>query len=94
MSVNDAAPQSFLNSKAHQIVNPRGHAGSNGARTTVIRLPAGKATDFDHEQILAAFFEGFFGGWVFGPERLVLQLVRRRLVHFSRAWYMVLTHVV
>ena len=83
VNVLDIAPQSFLNSKAHTIVNPGGYAGgSNGARTIVVRLPASKPSASD-EQILADFVGGFFGGWVFAPERVVLQAVRRRLVNFS-----------
>ena len=83
ITVADAVPPSFLRSKAFSIVNPRGYAGSNDTRSVVIELPQSKASESD-EQILANFVEGFFGGWVFAPERLMLQALRRKLVNFSR----------
>jgi hypothetical protein len=49
----------------------------------VIDFPQTKGSQSD-ERILAYLIEGFFGGWVLTPERLVLQALRRRLVSFSR----------
>lgn len=66
-----------------KVVNPRRYVGHNDSRTVVIELPPSKAAWSD-EQILAGFVQGFFGGWVFTPERIILQTVRRRLVDFSR----------
>jgi len=82
VTVLHSAPPSFLNSKAYSIVNPKGHVGLLDTRTIVIELPPSKACR-SNEQILAEYIEAFFGGWVFTPERLVLQALHRRMVNFS-----------
>ncbi|CAI4212038.1 unnamed protein product [Parascedosporium putredinis] len=40
--------------------------------------------DVSDEVLLARFVNGFFGGLVIGPERLVLQTARMNLVHFTK----------
>ena len=83
VTATDTAPPSFFKSKAYTIVNPRGYTGSSDSRTIVIALPPQKASSSD-EQILSDFTNGLFRGRVFGPERCVLQLLRRNLTGFSR----------
>ncbi len=84
--VTDSSPASLLESRSYcSVVNPRGHIGRHDTRTIVVTLPASKAHCSD-EQILASFVKGFFGGWVFTPERLLFQFLRPSLVQFSRTW--------
>lgn len=75
-------PTSLLNSRAYATVNPRGLASRSDTRSVVIELPASKASQSD-EQILAEYVQAFFSGWVFAPERFVLQTLHMRLVRFS-----------
>ncbi|KAJ9624616.1 hypothetical protein H2204_010798 [Knufia peltigerae] len=82
-----AAPSSFLKSKTHlAVVNPRDHRGLTDSRSITFKLPPSRRSWSD-EQILATFVQGYFGGWVFTPERRLLGLVdcllRRQLVGFS-----------
>ncbi|KIW68691.1 hypothetical protein PV04_04615 [Phialophora macrospora] len=79
----DSAPPSYRKFKAYTVVNPRGYAGTHDSRSIVIDFPRAKGAQSD-EQILANLIEGFFGGWVLTPERLVLQTLRRKLVSFSQ----------
>jgi len=72
-----------MQSKTYQVVNPRNYVGLHDTRTMVIRLPPSKK-DWSDGQILASFVKGFFGGWVFTPERILFQVIRPSLVHFSR----------
>ena len=78
----EASPARF-ESKSFAVVSPRGHDRSHDTRSIVIELPKAKRFD-SKEKILAEFVEGFFGGWVFTPERTVLRVLRKRLVNFSR----------
>ncbi|KAL6251739.1 hypothetical protein RBB50_001949 [Rhinocladiella similis] len=80
-------PPSFLKSKTHLgIVNPRVHKGLIDSRSITFKLPPTRQSWSD-EQILATFVQGYFGGWVFTPERralgLLSSLLRRRVVGFS-----------
>lgn len=75
-------PTSLLKSHAYATVNPRGLASRLDTRSIVIELPPPKASRSD-EQILADYVQSFFSGWVFAPERFVLQTLRARLVRFS-----------
>ena len=71
------APSSFLNSSTFRLINPR----SCIAKSDVIRqiLTAGEVKGLDDEAILAAFTKGFFGGFVFYPEEVLLRLGAYRL---------------
>lgn len=48
-----------------------------------LRLPVA-AKGWSDEQVLARFTKGFFGGWVFRPERVALNIagLQRKLVNF------------
>ena len=64
-----------------QLVNPRGHLLAGDCRYTDLYVPP-KAALISDETLLAAFTRGFFGGGVFGPERLFLRLVRPASLYF------------
>lgn len=83
ITVVDHNPDSFLESRAHRsVANPRNYFALRDTRSVTIVLPPSKA-NWSDEQILANFVKGFFGGWVFTPERLVFQAARPDLVRFS-----------
>ncbi|KAJ9617129.1 hypothetical protein H2200_000850 [Cladophialophora chaetospira] len=69
VSVGEVGSASILESTAHAIVNPSGHARSPDVRSIVIELPPSKRSRSD-EEILAEYVDGFFGGWVFAPEQM------------------------
>lgn len=74
---------SFLNSQTcSAVVNPRRHKALSDTRSILLRLPLSKRENSD-EQILATFVKGFFGGWVFAPEGILLSAFQRNLVDFS-----------
>lgn len=77
-------PDSFTKSKTvTKIVNPRGFKSWNDSRSVTLRLPP-NSKGWSDEQVLARFTTGFFGGWVFGPERVALNVAgfQRKLVNF------------
>lgn len=88
VTVIDSDPPSLLESRTcRSVVNPRGYPGYHDTRTMMVILPEPKAHWTD-EQILASFVKGFFGGWVFTPERLLFQSLKIDLVRFSRTVYL------
>ncbi len=82
VTVTNTTSASYLESKSHCTVNPRNCTGLHDTRSIVVELPPTKRA-YSDEQILAAYIQGYFGGWVFAPERRALQLLRRRLVNFT-----------
>ena len=82
ITVIDNAPPVCVNSKAFATVNPCGYTGTHDSRTIVIS-PSPSRTSISDEQILSDLVRGVFGGWVFAPERWVLQALHRKLVGFS-----------
>ncbi|KIW12909.1 hypothetical protein PV08_08096 [Exophiala spinifera] len=83
----ESPPPSFVQSQTHlSVVNPRDHKGVTDSRSITFKLPPSRQSWSD-EQILATFVQGYFGGWVFTPERRLLGLLnillRRRIVGFS-----------
>lgn len=62
-----------------RLVNPRHHIFVGDTRHVDLHL----TKNVEDATILAAFVEGFFGGKVFAPERVVLQTVGKRLTSFS-----------
>jgi hypothetical protein len=70
---------SFAQSFAASAVNPDHHITVNDTRFVIVSVSNG----FSHEQILAKFLAGFFGGYVFAPERMALRLLRQQLVNFK-----------
>ena len=82
----DHIPSSFAQSTTvTKLINPKGCRSLDDSRSVTLRLPQG-AQRCSEEQVLARFTRGFFGGLVFGPERLALNVVaglqRRKLVDF------------
>jgi hypothetical protein len=83
VTVTNTVPASHLESKTHHtVVNPRRSTGLRDTRSIVVELPPTKRT-YSDEQTLAAYIQGYFGGWVFAPERRALQILHRRLVNFT-----------
>ena len=77
-------PASFAKSSTvTRIINPKGFRSWDDSRSVTLRLPP-SAKDWSDEQVLARFTRGFFGGWVFGPERVALNVagLQRKLVNF------------
>ena len=50
-----------------KIVNPKSHIGLEDSR--YIHLSAKEIGQLSDEEILARYLKGFFGGWIFTPER-------------------------
>jgi hypothetical protein len=74
---------SFLNSQTcSAVVNPRRYKALSDTRSILLRLPSSRR-QYSDEQILATFVKGFFGGWVFAPEGILLRAFQRTLVDFS-----------
>lgn len=83
VNVQQGADLSFLNSQTcSTVVNPRRYQARSDTWSIQLRLPTSKK-HYSDELILASFARGFFGGWVFAPEGLVLRALRLSLVHFS-----------
>jgi hypothetical protein len=70
----------------HHLVNPRNHISATDSRRIVLsRAEIGNLSD---EEILARFLRGFYGGWIFAPEKALIGVLRvfgRKLiaVHFT-----------
>jgi len=86
-------PQSLEDSATKKIiVNPDNHDCLDDSREA--RLVLDRA--LSDEQILAHFVKGFFGGWTFAPERIILRIAQIQLVQLAalkdmpvsqRVWY-------
>jgi hypothetical protein len=66
---DERIPQSFDQSLASKITNPKNHPPIHDTRHLSIRV----AKNLSDEEILAHFVKGFFGGFVFRPERSILR---------------------
>lgn len=63
-----------LTSPSLHIVNPRSHISATDSRKIILsKSEVGNLTD---EEILARFLRGFYGGWVFWPEKGVIAAFR------------------
>ncbi|QGA22081.1 hypothetical protein EYB26_009795 [Talaromyces marneffei] len=62
----------FLTSSSFEIVNPRNHITNTDKVVQV--LPASAIADLSDETVLALFSAGFFGGFIFGIERFLLNI--------------------
>jgi hypothetical protein len=83
ITTSDTASDSFRNSATIRgLVNPRGHTAWQDSRSTTLLVPPGAKVPTE-QALLSGFVRGFFGGRVFLPERLGLQLLRRRFVVFD-----------
>jgi|SRR5690242_7659535 len=72
-------PETFAHSFAVSVTNPNRHVTVDDTRSAIIPVPHG----LSHEQILAKFLSGFFGGYVFAPERSALRLFGKQIVNFK-----------
>ncbi|KAI8935570.1 hypothetical protein NX059_008139 [Plenodomus lindquistii] len=75
----ESIPDSLDHGQAVAIVNPKRHVQIQDSRHITIKIPQ----SISHEEILARFIQGFFGGHVFAPERSVLRTVRTEITHFA-----------
>ncbi|KAH7116748.1 hypothetical protein B0J11DRAFT_100244 [Dendryphion nanum] len=71
----------LADSKAMSKVNPHKYSSSDDSRHAYITLQL-SLTD---EEILARFVKGFFGGYVFTPERCLLRLVGKSITGFDQS---------
>jgi hypothetical protein len=63
-----------LTSPSLHIVNPRSHISATDSRKIILsKDEVGNLTD---EEILSRFLKGFYGGWVFWPEKGVIAAFR------------------
>lgn len=81
MKTANRIPDSFANSIAVSTVNPHRHITFDDSRSVIV--PVSKY--LTHEQILAKFLAGFFGGYVFAPEAIALRLLGKQFVNFKGA---------
>lgn len=79
VSSSNTISANFTRSKAVSIVNPHHHVTVNDSRCAIASVPIA----LSHEQILARFLVGFFGGYVFAPERAALRIMGKQLVKFA-----------
>lgn len=68
---NPVSPE-FLSSSSFKFVNPRHHVVATDK--VAQRFPAAAVSGLSDEQVLALFSRGFFSGFVFGFERLILRI--------------------
>lgn len=65
--------ESFATSHTYtELINPRHHAYATDSRSVTLKLPKGNAASCTDETLLNAALKGFFGGWIFTPERIGL----------------------
>jgi hypothetical protein len=69
------SPTSALSSSIHNTVNPRNHIGTEDSR--LIHLSKDEIRNLSDEEILERFLKGFFGGWIFTPERTLIASLNR-----------------
>ncbi|KAH9864456.1 hypothetical protein J1614_010390 [Plenodomus biglobosus] len=73
-----SVPASLSQGPALAIVNPNQHIPIHDSRQTTLQVPL----TLSHQEILARFTKGFFGGHVFAPERSILRLLHKEILHF------------
>ena len=67
ITITDTLSPTSVLSASLKIVNPKNHSFLADSRS--IRLLAQDIGKLSDEEILARFLKGFFGGWIFTPER-------------------------
>lgn len=76
ISSSSTIPKLLADSNTNRnIVNPNQHVHLDDSREVRLIL----SNSLSDEQILARFVNGFFGGWIFAPERTVLKTTRMHL---------------
>lgn len=79
---SDKVSERFSQSFAVSVVNPNHHITIDDTHSVDVSIP----DPVSHEEALASLLVGFFGGWVFAPERLALRLTRKPLVNLHGEW--------
>lgn len=64
---------SCASSPSFRIVNPRNHIAMKDSYS--INLAKHEIMNLNDEEILARFINGFFGGWIFTPERTLFAIL-------------------
>lgn len=72
-------PESLDQGSAVAIVNPNRHIPIHDSRHITVEI----SNTLKHEEILARFVRGFFGGRVFAPERSILRAMGTEILDFS-----------
>lgn len=86
------APESLRESATvRSLVNPQSRTITGDSRTIDIDV-SGRASQTKDEVLLSAFARGFFGGSVFGLERLALKIARPGLLNFPGSSNRTTTH--
>jgi hypothetical protein len=75
ISSSSEIPASLKHSKSTSITNPQNHIPITDTRSITLLLPR----HLSDEEILARFVGGFFGGYVFAPERTALKMIRKEI---------------
>lgn len=86
ISVYYDIPESFASSHTvRNLVNPNSHPLALDSRSITIR--GSKLSQLSDEVLLARFVKGFFGGWVFTPERHALKALNISAGPFPGQYY-------
>jgi hypothetical protein len=72
-------PNSLLHSAAVKITNPHNHVPIHDTRFLTVHV----SKSLTDEEILSRFVKGFFGGYVFKPERSLLEIARKEITNFE-----------
>jgi hypothetical protein len=59
-----------------KIINPRAYPQNSSTDSCLITLSKSEVRNLTDEEILARFLGGFFGGWIFMPEKGIISLFR------------------
>jgi hypothetical protein len=82
----DSIPSSFKNSNTlTTIINPRNHDGMVDTRSIYLSKKVIGDVISD-EELLARFLKGFFGGWIFYPEKNIITALSRFNITFGTAF--------
>ncbi|KAF2659469.1 hypothetical protein K491DRAFT_591039 [Lophiostoma macrostomum CBS 122681] len=80
ISVSRSTPETFRTSRSNaSIINPNAYPANNSSRSITLRVER----DLSDEVLLARFVKGFFGGYVFAPESIVLRAMNKDMVKYS-----------
>lgn len=82
ITTTHSIPPSFQASKAFNLANPNNFAFSPDSRSITLRVPSKKLASHSDEVLLARALRGFFGGWVFTPERIALGILNLKTGNF------------
>jgi hypothetical protein len=73
IAFTDALSKSLASSPSLKVVNPRNYQALKDTRSILLsRQEVGQLSD---EEILSRFTKGYFGGWIFTPERCLCKVL-------------------